>query len=108
MASPAGKGITSNDDRLECRTSFVLEDQVPTFVDDDVRVVDPPREMGVLGGEFKVNTCEPNDLLVCWVLGLLAIDMDGTLMPKSKSSRLARCVLRTFLVHSPTRAYRIR
>lgn len=53
IASPTGKGTGSNDERFECGMSFVLDEPGPTLVDDD-RVIEPPRETGVLGGERRV------------------------------------------------------
>jgi hypothetical protein len=50
IASPTGNGTGSNDERLECWMSFVLDEPGPTLVDDD-RVIEPPLETGVLGGE---------------------------------------------------------
>lgn len=41
------------------------------------------------------------------MLGLLTVDIDDTLIPKSKSSPLALCVFKTFLVHAPSTQYRI-
>lgn len=61
MASPAGKGAHSNDERLEYRTNLVVDDPRPTFVEDDLRLVEPPRELGVLGRSFKVHSCDPSE-----------------------------------------------
>lgn len=88
MASPAGNGTLSNDERLEYRTIF-FDEPVPILVDNDVLVVEPPLETGVLGGDVKVNSWEAKDRFVFWVSGLRTVDIDGILMPKSKSSLLA-------------------
>jgi hypothetical protein len=48
--------MISRDDLAEGRISLVLDDAGPTLVDDDRRVVDPPRDTGVRGGEFSVTS----------------------------------------------------
>lgn len=86
-ASPAGNGMISRDDFAEGRISLVLEDPGPILVDDDRRVDEAPREMGVLGGEFSVISCDPKERPVrcVFVLEISCIDA----LPKSMSSRLA-------------------
>lgn len=65
MPSAAGNAMVSNEERFECRISFVLDDPGPTWVDDDLRMADSLLDTGVLGGEFSVASCEPKVRSVC-------------------------------------------
>ena len=65
MASAAGKGAHSNEERWEYPVSFVREDAGPTLEDDDPGTVEVFLETGVLGGELRVKSWEPNDCAVC-------------------------------------------
>jgi hypothetical protein len=96
----------SKDGWWPCRRSFVLDEPGPRLVDEDLLMVDPPLETGVRGGEWRVTSWEPNDWVVRCVPGRGTVDMDGTRMPKSRSSRLARCDFKTLRVHGPRNEYR--
>ena len=89
IASPAGMADTSIEDLADGRTAFAFTLPGPTLVEEDLLVVEPPRDTGVLGGEFKVTSRELNEGCVRCVLGLLISYIDEDLIPKSISSRLA-------------------
>lgn len=99
-ASPAGKGMTSSDDLAEGRMSLVLDDPGAALVDDDRRVVDPPRDTGVRGGEFRVLSWDPKERSVRCVFVLETTCIEARI-PKSISSRLALWFFRTCRVHMP-------
>lgn len=89
MASPAGYGLPSNEDLADGLTSLALELLYPTLVDEDLLAVDPPREIGVRGGEPSVMSCEVKESCGRCVLALCTSYIDDARLPKTMSNRLA-------------------